>query len=181
MKKYSIVLSALFLGVAALASVLVTFKPDYTKSKVAFQIKNAGINVNGTFDSLTCRIQYNEKVGAPSAVDATIYVKSVDTNIGARDKHLRGNDYFDVEKYPKMTFASTQVLKRNSGKFEADGNLTIKGVTKAVKVPFTFTGTAAGGVFEAELLINRRDYNVGGGSVTMSDDVTIKLSITAAP
>lgn len=178
MKKYVAALSILFLSLLAIAGTHILFKPDYSKSKVAFKIKNAGINVNGTFDSFECVIQYNPKAHAPSAISGTIQVSAINTGIEARDKHLRKEEFFDVEKYPTITFESTQILKTSSG-FEADGNLMIKGVKKAVKIPFTYTGSDAGGVFEGTLTLNRRDYAVGGSSVTMSDEVEIALTVTA--
>jgi len=155
-------------------------KPDYTKSSVGFKIKNAGIGVNGSFKKFETTIDYNASANAPASIKATIETTTIDTGIEARDKHLRKEEFFDVEKFPKITFESTQILKTSTGGLIAEGKLTIKGVTKDVKIPFTYTGNAEGGVFEGAVTLNRLDYGVGGKSVTMGDDVEVTLKVTAS-
>ena len=160
----------------ALASMSFLLKPDYTKSAVTFKIKNASINVDGAFKTFEVQIDYNEAVQAPSSIKATINTESIDTGIEGRDKHLRKEDYFNVAAFPSITFVSAQVLKTTSGSFIAEGKLTIKGVAKDIKIPFTYTN----GVFEGTLKINRLDYGVGGGSLTMGNDVEVFLKVAAA-
>lgn len=163
----------------ALAGMSFLFKPDYSKSSVEFKIKNAGIGVEGSFKTFETTIDYNEAAAAPSSIKAAIAVESISTGIEARDKHLKKDDFFDVTKYPKITFESTKIFKTSTG-FLAEGKLTIKNVTKDISIPFTYSGTAAGGVFEGGLTLNRLDYGIGGKSVTMGDDVEVKLHVTAA-
>lgn len=176
MKTYLIAAGVLLCSLLTYAGVAVLFKPDYAKSKVAFKIKNAGINVNGSFDTFECSIQYNEKMQAPSSVSATIQANSINTGIAARDKHLRNKDFFEVEKYPVITFTSAQVLKTSAG-FVADGTLKIKDVSRSVKIPFTYSGDSEAGVFQGTVNLNRIDYHVGSNSMTMSDDVTVLLTV----
>ena len=155
-------------------------KPDYANSSVAFNIKNAGIGVNGNFKQFETSIDYNESVNAPSSIKASIETNSIDTGVDARDKHLRKEEFFDVEKFPKITFESSKIMKLSTGGFVAEGKLTIKNTTRDISIPFTYTGTADGGVFEGTVTLNRMDYGVGGKSLTMGDDVTVTLKVTAS-
>ncbi|MGN6644914.1 MAG: YceI family protein [Cytophaga sp.] len=165
-------------AIAVLVALSMSFllKPDYTKSSVAFKIKNAGIGVDGSFTKFETSIDFNESAGAPSSIKATIETATINTGIEARDKHLKKEEFFDVEKYPKISFESTQILKTTSGSLIAEGKLTIKNVTKDIKIPFTYT--AATGVFEGTVTLNRLDYGVGGKSMTMADEVQVAIKIT---
>jgi polyisoprenoid-binding protein YceI len=164
--------------IAGLAFLSMSFllKPDYSKSSVAFKIKNAGIGVDGSFTKFETSIDFNESAGAPSSIKATIETATINTGIEARDKHLKKEEFFDVEKYPKITFESTQILKTASGGLIAEGKLTIKNITKDIKIPFTYT--PATGVFEGSVTLNRLDYGVGGKSMTMGDEVQVAIKVT---
>jgi len=168
--KFLMLLSLIILGVLSMSFLL---KPDYAKSAVDFKIKNAGIGVTGSFKKFETTIEFNESAKAPSSIKTTIEVETIDTGIEARDKHLRKEEYFNADTYPVITFVSTQILKTTSGSFIAEGKLTIKGVTKEVKIPFTYINS----IFQGTLSLNRRDYNVGGSSITMSDDVEAILKV----
>lgn len=163
------------IGLSFLAFLSMSFlmKPDYAKSAVDFKIKNAGIGVTGSFKKFETSIEFNESANAPSSIKASIQVGTIDTGIEGRDKHLKKEEYFNVDAYPTMTFVSTKILKTTTGSFIAEGNLTIKGVIKEIKIPFTYVDNT----FQGTLSLNRRDYNVGGSSITMSDDVEIMLKV----
>lgn len=160
----------------ALASMSFLLKPDYTKSAVTFKIKNAGIGVDGAFKKFEANIDYNESAQAPSSVKATINVESIDTGIEGRDKHLRKDDFFNAGVFPTITFVSTQILKTTNGSFIAEGKLTIKDVTKDIRIPFTYTN----GIFEGTVTLNRLDYGVGGSSLTMGNDVEVFVKVAAS-
>lgn len=175
MKTISKILGLGALICIALAGTSFLLKPDYSKSSVAFKIKNAGIGVNGSFKTFEVAIDFNESMNAPSSIKATIKVGTIDTGIEARDNHLRKEDFFNVAAFPTMTFESTQIQKTTSGSLIAEGKLTIKGVTKDIRIPFTYSN----GVFEGAVTLNRLDYGVGGNSVTMSNEVDVALKVTA--
>ena len=176
MKIISKISSAAAITGLVLLSMSFLLKPDYTKSSVTFKIKNAGIGVDGSFTKFETSIDFNESAGAPSSIKATIETATINTGIDARDKHLKKEEFFDVGKYPKITFESTQILKTTSGGLIAEGKLTIKNVTKDIKIPFTYT--AATGVFEGSVTLNRLDYGVGGKSMTMGDEVQVAIKVT---
>jgi polyisoprenoid-binding protein YceI len=172
--------STKIVGFAALvfltfASMSFLLKPDYTKSLVTFKIKNAGLTVDGSFKTFEANIDYNESAKAPSSIKATIKTESIDTGIEGRDKHLRKEEFFNVAAFPALTFESAQILKTTTGSFIAEGKLTIKGIAKNVRIPFTYTN----GVFDGTITLNRLDYGVGGNSITMGNDVDIFLKVAA--
>jgi polyisoprenoid-binding protein YceI len=165
---------------------------DKAHSFIGFRIKHMGlIEVPGFFRDFTGTVNYDAQDVTKSTVNFNAKVTSVDTGVAPRDNHLRTKDFFEVETYPEMTFKSTKVEKKGKN-FIVTGDLTIKGVTKQVSLPFQLAGFATdqrGGIkmgVTAETVINRRDFNVnyGGnlpnGTPTLADQVTVTLQIEAA-
>ncbi|MEO1451659.1 MAG: YceI family protein [Bacteroidota bacterium] len=146
---------------------------------VDFKIKNAGLNVEGHFGDFRGNIVFDPAAPENGQIFASVGTSTIDTGIGMRDRHLKKDDYFHAEKYPRLTFTSTAIRKSDDG-YIAVGTLDIKGTQKEVEVPFTFENN----VFQGELSLNRRDYGVGGKSLTLSNSVFISIRIpvtSAAP
>jgi polyisoprenoid-binding protein YceI len=157
-----------------------SYTPVDAGSKVHFVIKNFGIKTGGDFTGLKGTIVFNPKALAASHFNVTVNAGTVDTDNRTRDKHLRKSDYFDVEKFPLISFVSTKITEStNAGRFYVFGNLTIKGVTKAVEFGFSATPVDNGYLLKGGFEINRRDYGVGGSSFSLSDNLTITLTVTA--
>lgn len=157
-----------------------TLTPVDEGSKVKFVIKNFGINTGGTFEGLSGTIKFDPANPTTSSFEVSVSSKTVDTDIEARDNHLRKTEYFDVEKYPKITFKSSKVTKTTTeGYLYMFANLTIKGVTKEVKFPFKATAKSGGYLFEGDFKLNRRDFGVGGNSLSLSDELDVTLSVFA--
>jgi polyisoprenoid-binding protein YceI len=157
-----------------------TLTPVDTKSKVHFVIKNFGIKTGGDFKGLKGNIKFYPANPAASAFDVTIDAGTIDTDNESRDNHLRKAEYFDAATYKTIQFKSTKVVfSKVAGRFYMYGNLTIKGVTKPVEFGFGATPKDGGYVFDGEFKINRRDFGVGGSSVSLSDNLTISLSVYA--
>jgi polyisoprenoid-binding protein YceI len=168
------------------------YKLDPAHSVIGFSIRHLEIAwVEGRFKDFTGTVRYDEKDITKSSVEFSAKVTSVDTGVEARDKHLRTADFFEVEKHPEMTFKSTRVERRGSDKFVLHGDLTLKGVTRPVALPFTVTGAIKDpwgntrfGV-EAETKINRRDFGINFGNALASggfdvgNEVTINLHLEA--
>lgn len=151
-----------------------------TGSKVKFVIKNFGINTGGTFEGLSGTILFDPSNLSTANFDVSVKSKTIDTDIEGRDNHLRKADYFDVENFPKLIFKSTKISKTNKPEYlYMFGNITIKGVTKEVTFPFTYTPKDGGYLFEGEFKLNRRDFGVGGKSFSLSDELTVSLSVFA--
>ena len=168
------------------------YKIDPMHSIVGFAIRHLEINwVEGRFKDFTGTIRYDDADMTKSAVEFTAKVESIDTGVEPRDKHLRTADFFEVEKYPEMTFKSTRVERKGKQGGVLHGDLTLKGVTRQVSLPFTITGAVKDpwgntrfGV-NAKTTINRRDYGITwgktmeGGGLDVGNEVTINLQLEA--
>lgn len=166
---------------------------DPMHTNVNFAIRHLGIStVRGRFDDVSGTIYANAEDPSKSSVQVTIKTASVNTAIAMRDDHLRTADFFDVEKYPEITFKSTRVTKARNG-FVARGDLTMHGVTRTVDLPFTVSGPIAdqeaGSRFGAEtsIRLNRLDYGISdsqklpNGSWALGRDVDVVISLEAIP
>ena len=150
-----------------------------SSSSVKFKIKNAGFNIDGVFSGLTAKIFFDTSKGYGNSIEATIEVKSVNTGNGTRDGHLKKIDYFDVEKFPSITMKATLMPKEKDGSFKGYFKLTIKGKTKDVFVPFTFTEKDSKATIRGSFMINRLDFGVGESSMILSDNATIIIEVNA--
>jgi polyisoprenoid-binding protein YceI len=168
------------------------YKIDPAHSIVGFAIRHLEINwVEGRFKDFNGVVRYDEQDVTKSSVEFTAKIESIDTGVAPRDKHLRTADFFDAEKYPEMTFKSTSVERKGKSGYVLHGDLTLKGVTKPVALPFTITGaikdpwgnTRFG--IAAQTKINRRDYGITwgkaleGGGFDVGNEVTIDLQLEA--
>jgi polyisoprenoid-binding protein YceI len=169
-----------FILISSIGLFAQTYTPADNGSKVHFVIKNFGIATGGDFTGLSGSITFDPANLAASQFDVSVDAKSIDTDIEARDHDLRKAAYLDVANYPKLTLKSTKITKTNKdGYYYLFGDLTIKGVTKEVKFPFTATAKDGGYLFEGSFKLNRRDFGVGGSSLSLGDDLTVSLSVLA--
>ena len=156
------------------------YTPTDAGSKVRFVIKNFGINTGGTFDGLAGTITFDPSNLGSASFIVSVDAKSVDTDMEGRDNHLRKAEYFDVEKYPKISFRSTRITTTNKeGYLYMFGVITIKNVSKEVSFPFKQTSKDDGVLFEGEFKLNRLDFGVGGKSFSMADELNVELSVFA--
>ena len=148
-----------------------------TRSAISFKIRNLGINTGGTIGGLQANVKFDPAKPETSSIEATVDVKTINTDNSTRDEHLRGENFFDAEKYPKITLKSTSIKHKSGTNYIGDFNLTIKAKTKPVQIPFTLTEKGNNQSFNGTFKINRRDYGVGSNSLTLSDDVTITIDV----
>jgi polyisoprenoid-binding protein YceI len=146
-------------------------------SSIKFKIKNAGFTIDGTFSGLIAKIIFDASKGYGNSIDATIESKSVNTGNGKRDGHLKKTDYFDITTFPTISMKATLFGKETDGSFRGYFKLTIKGKTKDVLVPFTFTEKDGKAILKGTFTINRLDFNVGESSLILSDNVTITIEV----
>ena len=179
-------------SVPALAELTGTYTLDPAHTRIGFVARHAMVTkVRGSFDEFAGTAVLDGANPANSRVEVTIEAASIDTRNAQRDEHLRSNDFLAMQEYPKITFASTGVRQAGESTFEVTGDLTIKGVTNEVTIPFEFEGSAKDPFgnqrvgFEGSVTINRRDYGVTwnaaleGGGVLVSDKVTLEFEISA--
>jgi len=146
------------------------------QDSITFVIKNAGINVDGIFLNHTVTQRFDPENLQDAFFKAEIDVNSLNTGIKGRDKHLKKEKYFFVDKFPVILFESSGVTRANDG-FLIQGELNIKGTKKQVEIPFTLEEIDGKQKFQGYLEIDRRDYNVGKNHLIMGDLVKIYLSI----
>lgn len=177
-------MKSLLLAVAFVVSVQAadTYKLDPAHSTIRFTITHMIISeVDGRFNDVAGEVTLDN--GAVTSAKATIQAKSIDTGIAKRDEHLRNADFFDVEKFPTITFESTKVEK-DGDKTSVTGKFTMHGVTKEIRLPAVVKGpvndpwgnTRIG--VTAETALNRTDYGMKS-TTGLGDEVRIKLSIEA--
>ena len=169
-----------------------TYSIDPLHTNVGFRVRHMGLAiVMGKFTDYTATISYDANDISKSSVQFSAKVASLDTGVKQRDDHLRSADFFEVEKYPEMTFRSTRIERKSDKTFIAYGDLKIKEVTKQITLPVEFYGaikdsqgqTRLGG--SAQLNINRQDYGIkwsqilDNGSLVVDNNVQIELQFEA--
>ncbi len=168
-----------------------TYTLDKPHTSIGFTVNHLVIShVSGGFRDFNGTISYEPSDVTKSTIDMHIIANSINTGDDKRDGHLRSPDFFDVEKFPELTFKSTRIEKKGDG-YVAYGPLTIHGVTREVALPFTIAGTIKDPmgksrlVAQASLTINRKDYGLNwnraleGGGVLVGEDVKIDLNVEA--
>jgi polyisoprenoid-binding protein YceI len=158
----------LLLVVSPVLGATTKYEIDTAHSNVGFSIPIMGglSHVRGKFTDFTVTIVYDDKDVTKSSVNAVIKATSIDTGIERRDAHLRNPDFFDVEKFPDITFQSSRIEKKGKN-FIAHGTFTMHGVAKEIALPFTIngirkdekTGKSSLGA-TASVTLNRRDFGI---------------------
>lgn len=148
-------------------------------SSVKFTIKNFGLTVEGTLTDVEGDITFDIQNPTTGKFNVLVDANSINTGIEMRDNHLRKKDYLDVKTYSHIHFISTEIYLSAKDEWQMTGDLTIKNVTKEISFPFTFSKVNEALLFKSVFKINRRDFDVGGGSFSMADDLKIQLSIQA--
>lgn len=162
------------------------FKIDPNHSSVNFAVTHMTVStVNGRFNNFEGKILFDEKDVSKSSVNVTIKTASINTDNTSRDNDLRSANYFDVEKFPEITFQSKSVEKKGND-YVAHGALTIHGVSKDVDLPFELKGPIDAGKggkvmgAHAGLTVNRQDFGITKAPAAMiGNDVKIDLNVEA--
>ena len=170
-----------------------TLKIDHDHSAVSFRVRHLFTKVTGNFRKFDGTVDFDPKNIAASKVSATIDAASIDTNVKGRDDDLRSKRFFDVEKFPTLTFKSTSVKDVSGNTMKVVGLLTMHGVEKEVTLAAEHLGTGKdpwGNVrssFHAETKVNRKDFGmtwneaIEAGGVLVGDEIDIMLDIEALP
>jgi polyisoprenoid-binding protein YceI len=169
-----------------------TYTIDASHSRIGFVARHAMVTkVRGSFNEFEGTAVLDGTKPAASTAQVTIQAASIDTRQAQRDEHLRSNDFLAMEQFPTITFVSTAVEQTGDAEFDLTGDLTIKGITKAVTIPFTYDGAATDPYnnlrvgFEGSVVIKRSDYGVSfnaaleTGGVLISEKITLEFEISA--
>ena len=168
-----------------------TYVLDPSHSQLGFVARHAMVTkVRGSFNGVTGTATIDGANPSESSLTVTVDTTTVDTRSEQRDGHLKSPDFFDVEQYPEITFVATGFAV-DGNEVEVTGDLTIKGVTHALTVPFEFEGAATDPFgnervgFEGSVVVNRKDWNLTWnaaletGGVLVSEKVTLEFDISA--
>ncbi|AXA37108.1 Protein yceI precursor [Candidatus Sumerlaea chitinivorans] len=193
MKTRSILLTSL-LSFAVLSTAIAapeSYTIDPVHSSITFSVRHLGVSsVKGRFTEFSGSIFYDEADVTQSSASVVIKAASINTDNPQRDEHLRGADFFDVEKYPEIRFRTT-AIRKDGDKLTAVGFLVMHGNTKEIEIPFEIVGKTTdpwGKVrlgFEGHTTINRQDFGISyskmldNGSLVIGNDVKIELAIEA--
>ncbi len=169
-----------------------TYTLDPAHSRIGFVARHAMVTkVRGAFNDFEGTAVLDGDNPANSSAQVKIQVKSIDTRQPQRDEHLRSNDFFSMDEFPEITFVSTGARQVDDENFELTGDLTVKGITRSVTVPFEYQGAAQDPFgnsrvgFEGSVVINRKDFGVNfnaaleTGGVLVSDKITLEFEISA--
>jgi polyisoprenoid-binding protein YceI len=168
-----------------------TYTLDPAHTRIGFVARHAMVTkVRGAFNEFEGTATLDGASPASSSAQVTISAASIDTRNAQRDEHLRSNDFLAMNEYPQITFSSTGARQVDDSTFELTGDLTIKGVTNQITVPFSFEGAAKdpfGNLrvgFEGAVTINRKDYGITWnaaletGGVLVSEKVTLEFELS---
>ena len=148
--------------------------PDYS-------IKFAGGRAEGTFSGLAGTVAYDPADLASATMRVAVDATTIKTGNSLKDKHARGESWFDVAKYPKVYFQSTAFARAGSG-YVVRGDLTLRGVKKPVAIPFQFSQQGGKGVFTGQFKVNRKDFGINGNALgfTVGEefDVTLRVPVS---
>jgi len=175
MKHFIGVLLIQLIGIAAFSQ---QYKATDEGSSIKFKIKNFGFETGGSFTGLQGTISFDPEDVKKGSLILSVDANTINTDNNMRDGHLRKEEYFDVQNYPRIRFVSTSVTVDKNAHFTAIGQLTIKNTTKEISIPFTATPRDGGYIFTGEFKLNRRDFQVGGSS-TISNSLTVYFSVFA--
>ena len=169
-----------------------TYAIDPSHSRIGFVARHAMVaKVRDSFNEFEGSGYFDAEDPSASRLHLTIQAASIDTRNADRDAHLKSNDFFDMETFPTINFASTAVEQIDAENYRVVGDLTIKGVTKPVTVDFEYTGTAVDPYnnqrvgFEGKTTVNRKDWGINwnapleAGGVLVSEKVTLEFEISA--
>jgi polyisoprenoid-binding protein YceI len=158
----------------------VRFRVQPEASEVTFQATSRLMNAEGRFHRLSGEVVVDARDLATAKITLSIEAGSIDTGIGMRDSHLRSEDFFDIRKFPTITFESERV-EGGGHRANVFGRLTIRGITREIAVPVEVSLSEVALVASGEFVINRRDYGIAYESFLnpIGDDVRVSFTFRA--
>ena len=183
MKKLFLITTA-FIALTAFTTIGGIWTNDDPHSQLGFTVTHLGIaDVSGVFHDFDVTVKSTKPDFSDASFELTAKTASIDTRVEARNKHLKSADFFDVEKYPALTFKSTGIKTVDTNQYKLTGDLTMHGVTRPVTMDLFYNGTVENPMnkkqtagFQISGTIKRSDFNIGNSfpAAMVSDEVRIK-------
>ncbi len=172
------------ISTAILLSVLLTWVNPYSALAQSWSVSEGysiafnGSGAEGTFGGLDGSIRFDPSDPATAMFDVTLDVSTISTGNKTKDKHARGDSWFDAVEFPKIGFVSSSCTATPEG-YSVTGDLKIKGIRQQITLPFTFKETDTGGLFEGSLTVNREDYGIKGPFMAfmVGDEFEVSISV----
>ncbi len=160
-------------------------KVQYDKSAVNFSYKQMGVAMDGKFKKFAADLAFDPAKPQSARAKLDVDLASVDAGSSDADDEVVGREWFNTKSFPKATFVSSAIKPLGSNRYEVAGKLSIKGQSRDIRFPATFSPVGNGGVFDGAFTIRRGDFAIGEGAWSKFDivanDVQVKFRITAAP
>lgn len=177
MKAFGLIIGLVF---SLAVSAQPVMSPLPAESKVSFTIANFGIDTDGSIGGIRGEIKFDDRKPIASSFYISLAANTVNTGNERRDNHLKKEEFFDVDKYPSISLKSTSIKAATvAGQYIFTGDLTLKNITKSISFLFSVVKKDSGYLFTGKTQIDRREFGVGGNSATMSDKVSINISVLA--
>jgi len=148
-----------------------------TGSSLTFTFDQAGAASKGSFKQFATKLIYDEKSLSAGSLEVKVQIGSIDTQDQERNEMLAGADLFDAKKFPTAQYIANTLAKNSTGGVDAVGKLTLRGVTRDLRIPLKIVRTAAGLELSGETAIKRLDYGVGQGDWKATDSVGDEVKI----
>ncbi len=136
-----------------------------------------GFNTTGTISGVQAAIIFDPAKAESGSFEASAEVSTINTDNDLRDEHLRGDSFFDVTKFPKITVKSVSLKHKSGNNYTGQFSVTIKDKTKVLEMPFTYTENGGSATFNGILKLKRGDFGIGGNSMVLSDDVKVTIQV----
>jgi polyisoprenoid-binding protein YceI len=169
MKK--IIITTLITGIFALSNA------QRYESEIKFYIDNVGSTVEGSFSGFEADIDFNPDKPEDSRIEASVEVSTINTGIELRNNHLQAKKFFWEEKYPEIKMESDDIIKTGEGNFRGDFDLTIKGTTRTLEIPFKHTKLGNTEQFRGEFTIDRTDFDVGNKALLYDEKLRVEIEV----
>ncbi|MEM6841504.1 MAG: YceI family protein [Bacteroidota bacterium] len=143
-----------------------------------YVVRFSGSGAEGTFRGLHGTIVFDPSAPEQAKFDVSVDATTIDTGNKTKDKHARGDNWFDVEKYPEIKFRSSRITKADE-QYQMTGILTLHGTEKEIIFPFTFTESGSSGVFEGSFTVDREEFGIEGPFIgfLVGDDFEVSLKV----
>ena len=141
-----------------------------------YYIKFEGKYAEGTFDKMDGKIHFDPNDLSNSKFDVSVDVNSINTGKELKNKHAKGDKWFDAEKYPTIHFVSSQITVANSA-YVVSGELELHGIKKPISIPFTFENENGKAAFHGKFKVNRGDFGIGKTTGKESDSTSVEVLV----